>query len=389
MKKTRVLAVILAGVLLLTSCGKKEETKEEEVLKPVVVDTVLRDNQSTAMEFSGNVKPGQMVKVAFKVPGTLESVTVKEGDRVSKGQTLMTLNTHDYEIARTAAQAQYDAIDAEIDTKIASARKEAESNLEFINTQLERVKRLHEQGAVATKTVEELELKKDVVETKLKEIADTERGAQERLKQASAMVDLADSKIEDTVLTSPIDGTVIKKLSEEGETVIPGYPTLAIGRLDNLEVEIGVPDKFIDSIIVGSTVDVYVKGLDLKVEGRISKIDAVADLETRTFGVIIDIKNPENKIKPGMIANVNIPMGDVDAITIPINSIIDNAEGSFVFVYDDKNKMVNRRKIEVGEVFGDLIEVTSGLEEGDTLVIEGQYRLNDGEEVKARREDND
>lgn len=388
----RTLALLLSLVLVLSftaGCTKKEKEVEEELIKPVVVEKVLKKPRANDLVISGNVKPGEVVKLSFKVPGMLESVNVKEGDNVVAGQVLMSVNSYDLQIANNAATAQYNAIDSEINATIASKEQEAKSNLEFINTQLERVKRLHEKGAVATKTVEELELKKEVVETKLKEIQDAKQTAQYQLEQAGSLVDLTNSKLDDTVLASPINGTVVKKLFESGENVVPGLPVIAVGSLDTLEVEFGIADKDISKVKEGQDVKVLIKGLEKEVPGRVSRIEPIADLETRTFGVIVEIDNKEGDIKPGMIANVIVNLVQKDAITIPINAIIDNAEGTFVFTYDLESETVTKKPIEVGEVFEDTIEVTGGLEPGENIVVKGQYRLNDGEKVKAGREQND
>ncbi len=386
--KKKLAAVLGAVVLVTTGCGKKAE-KIEEAKKPVVVASMKTEELSKDLEISGNIKPGQLVKVAFKVPGRIESITVEEGDRVSSGQTLMSLDKGDYLIGIEGAQAKYDSVKLEIDSKVASGENQARSTLDFVNTQLGRVKRLYEKGAVAKKTVEELELQKVVAENKLQEVLDAKVTAQAQLQQAKAMVDLAHSKMEDTTMYSPITGTVVKKLVEPGETVIPGYPTIALGKLDVLDLEIGVPDKNIDKIKVGQNVAVRIKGLNRDVSGRIKRIEPTADLETRTFGVIIEIANPKGDIKPGMIATAKINMNKVRAITVPIDAITDNAEGTFVYLYDEASKKVTAKKIKTGDVYGDKLEVKEGIKSGDVVVIEGQYRINDGEEVNARRENND
>ena len=132
----------------------------------------------------------------------------------------------------------------------------------------------------------------------------------------------------------------------------------------------------------------FIHGVNKEVEGVISNIDTTADIETRTFGVKIDIDNPEGDIKPGMIANVVIGMDNISSILIPIDAITDDIEGSFVFVYDEATETVEKRIVEVGEVYTDKIQVTSGLEDGEWIVFQGQYGLLDGEKVNARRVEN-
>lgn len=390
MKLYKTIPLILILSILLTGCKTKEVIKIEDPLKPVTIVDIETKTYSKDIEMSGNVKPAQLVKIGFKVSGVIEEAYVKEGDDISAGQTLMHINPHDYELGVIAANAKYESLDMELRSKIDSAINQAKANLDFVNIQLERVRRLHEKGAVAKKTVEELEVALVVAENKHQEATDAKATSESQLRQAEAGLELAQSQLSDTVLTSPIDGTVVKQVFEAGETIAPGHPALVLGRLDTLEVEVGVPDNLIDLIKIGEEVNIFIYGIDKQIKGVISSIDTTADLETRTFGVKIDIDNAERHIKPGMIANVTINMDKVSAITVPIDSVLDNGEGSSVFIYDKETSSVIRREIKTGNVFGDRIEITEGLENGETIVVDGQYRLIDGEKVNARRvEEND
>lgn len=389
-RKAKFLILILVLTNLLYGCKGKEVEEVEEPPKPVTIMEVKTEEYSNDIEISGNVKPAQLIKQGFKVAGVVENVYVKEGDNISEGQTLMSLKAHDYELGVIAAQAQYDSLNLELNSKIQSAVNQAKANLDFVKTQLDRVRRLHEKGAVATKTVEELEVALVVAENKYQEALDARETSIAQLRQAEAALELAQSQLNDTVLKSPITGTVVKQIAEIGETMAPGYPALVLGRLDTLEVEIGVPDNLIDHIKKGEKVNLFIYGINKEIEGVISNIDTTADPETRTFGVKIDIENPDGDIKPGMIANVVISMGKTSSIMVPIDSVIDDAEGSFVFVYDEETETVSKRQVEVGEVHEDRIQIIDGLKDGELVVINGQYGLLDGEKVNARRvEEND
>lgn len=376
--------------MTLSGCGKEAVEVLADPLKPVELMEVTTQEYSDDIEISGNVKPAQIIKQGFKVAGVIGNVYVKEGDRISAGQALMSLNPHDYELGVMAASAQYESLDMQLTSKIGSAINQAKANLDFVVTQLDRVKRLHEKGAVATKTVEELEVSLVMAENKYQEALDAKDTSQAQLRQASAGLELAQSQLSDTVLYSPIDGTVVKQVAEVGETIAPGYPAFVLGRLDTLEVEIGAPDNLIDYMKIGQKVDIFIYGIDKDLQGTISSIDSTADLETRTFGVKIDIDNADGDIKPGMIGNVIIGRDKVTGIMIPIDAIIDDANSQTVFIYKEETGKVSKRQVEVGQVFGDHILILEGLEDGEQLVINGQFGLLDGEEVSARRvEEND
>ncbi|MGN9165490.1 efflux RND transporter periplasmic adaptor subunit [Tissierellaceae bacterium HCP3S3_D8] len=387
-KKTKFLILIMIITTLLYGCKRTEKVDAEDPPKPVTIMEATTESYSNDIEISGNVKPAQLIKQGFKVAGVINNVYVKEGDNISEGQTLVSLNPHDYELGVIAAQSQYDSLNLELNSKIQSAVNQAEANVDFIRTQLDRVRRLHEKGAVATKTVEELEVALVVAENKLQEALDAKDTSVSQLRQAEAALELAQSRLNDTTLQSPINGTIVKQIAEIGETMAPGYPVFVLGRLDTLEVEVGIPDRLVEHVKKGEKVKMFIHGVDKEVEGVISNIDTTADVETRTFGVKIDIDNPEGDIKPGMIANVVIGMDNISSIMIPIDAVTDDTEGTYVFVYDEATETVSQRIIEVGEVYTDKIQIISGLEDGELIVFQGQYGLLDGEKVNARRVEN-
>lgn len=383
-RKIKILSMVTAISILSVGCSKKEDVVLENPPKPVVVQSAQYKEYEDEITISGNVKPAQLVKPSFKVPGTIIDVYVKEGDKVSEGQPLMALSTEEIEIMISGAQAQYDTAQRELDSKITSSINQAEANVEYIKTQLDRVRRLHEKGAVSNKTLEELELGLVVAENKLQEALDAKSTAEFQLRQAETQLDLTQTKLADSVMYSPMNGTVVKQLFEQGEATAAGMPTLVIGRLDKLEVEFGVTDELVIDIKKGDKMKVKIYGANIEVDGVVTGIDASADIETRTFGVKIEIDNEDGLIKPGMIANVSIPKGLVKGIMVPIDIIMDDSETSSIFVYNEESKTVEKREVVVGQVFGDKIQIKEGLNEGDRIVINGQYGLLDGEEVNAR-----
>jgi HlyD family secretion protein len=318
------------------------------------------------------------------VPGVIDYIYVEEGDFVRESQSLMALQTHEYELNVIAARSQYDALDKKSDSAIESAVNQAEANLNFVKTQHERVNRLYEKGAVAKKTVEELETALVVAQNKYQEALDASSISESQLQQAQAALELAETKLADTTLKSPIEGTVIKKVFEAGETIAPGYPTIVLGKLDELEVEIGVTDNMIKELSEGEQVKIFIYGLDLETVGTVKTIDSTADLETRTFGVKIDIKNGDLKIKPGMIAKVKIEPKDKDkmnGILVPVDSVIKYPDKAVVFI-SSENEVVEERTVVTGEVIGDKIQIVEGIKEGELVIVEGQYKLNAGDKVK-------
>ncbi|ABR46514.1 efflux transporter, RND family, MFP subunit [Alkaliphilus metalliredigens QYMF] len=380
--KKAILTIFLISTTFLYGCSQTAANEIEEVLKPVKVKVVETQEYSKDMEISGNVKPAQLIRSGFKVAGVIDHIHVEEGDIVKEGQTLMQLDPYDYQLGVNAARSQYQALQKQAESSINSGVNQAVAHLEFVNTQYDRMLKLYEEGAIPKKTLEEVETQIVVAQNKYQESLDASPIAEAQLDQARTGLEAAESKIGDTILKSPITGTVIKRTFEVGETVAPGHPTIILGRLDKLEVEIGVPDGLVDNIRIGKNVDVFIYGLDKEIKGTIASIDTTADLETRTFGVKVEIDNKENRIRPGMIAKVMMNTDKLTTIMIPTNAVMNDPDGAKIFVYQEEGYVVERRVI-LGEIFGDEIQVIEGLENGEKIVIEGHYRLIDGDNVKV------
>ncbi|MTI53311.1 efflux RND transporter periplasmic adaptor subunit [Geosporobacter ferrireducens] len=382
-KQWMAYGMLLILVMNLTGCGNTAVQAEESIIKPVKIMHVDKEIYKDILEVSGNVKPGKTIRLAFKVPGVIENIYIEEGDVLQAGQRIMSLQDSDYMLNVTAAQAQYDALALKSDSSITSAINQAKANLDFIQTQYERVNRLYEKGAVPKKTLEELEVSMVVAENKYQEAQDASAISDAQLRQAEAALELAQSKLQDTVLLSPSYGTVVKKLVETGESIAAGYPAIVLGQLDILEVEIGVTDKYVGKLKKGQEVDLQIYGLEKAIKGKISNIDATADAETRTFGVKIEINNKDRTIKPGMIARANIVLGQSETMLIPVDTVIKHHDKAVVYIYHEEGNRVEERKVEIGKVIGKRIEITEGIHPGEMVVVEGQYILKENDRVKA------
>ena len=173
-----------------------------------------------------------------------------------------------------------------------------------------------------------------------------------QIEASDALLDEAQTKLSDTVLKSPIDGVVLQKISETGEIIGEGYPVVAIGDIRDVWAEIGVTDDMVNKIQKGQQAEVYVYGLNQTVIGVVDEINSLADTTTRTFPVKIRIDNTEGMLKPGMICRAEIAMDNVEAIFVPIDSVIHFAEGSAVFLLNEDNT-VTKTVVTTGEITGD------------------------------------
>lgn len=324
---------------------------------------------------------------------------------------------------RDAATAQKDAaaIDIEtaqmqLDTEIPTKIEQAKAQYDLTKTSYDRVKTLYEQGVASQSQLDEISAKLTVDENTYQQALDAKTIAENKIKSAQsqlnaaeaqismteaqinmtaaqvsasnaqieasdAQLDAAKTNLSDTVLTSPISGVVLQKISESGETISAGYPVVAIGDISSVWAEIGVTDETVNKLQKGQQAQVYVYGLNEYVTGVVDEINSLADTTTRTFPVKIKIDNVDGTLKPGMVCRAEIAMDNVASIFVPIDSVIHFAEGSAVFVLNSDNT-VTKTAVTTGEITGDKIQIYAGLQSGDTIVVKGQFTLHDGDTVQ-------
>lgn len=379
-----IVVVILIQIVLVGCFAEKEAVNvQDTIIKPVEVMEVKNNEYVDEISVSGNIKPSKTVKLAFKIPGVIEKLNFEEGNFVNESDLIANLDSYQYRLNSIAAQANYESLQLKVRSEIPSAINQAKSQLELIQKRYESISKLYEKGSVSEDKLDETRTALVTIKNKYNEAVNAKEVYDKKLEQAKAMSELADSNLEDTKLYSPMDGIVVKKLFEAGETVAAGYPVLVLGKLDNVEAEIGLPDDHINRIEIGHETKVYVYGIEKEFKGVVKEIGAIADSKTRTFPVKINIENKDLSLKPGMIAKVTIVFENLESVLVPVDSVINMPEGPAVFVYSEEKGIVTERSVTTGKIVKDRVEILQGLNEGEKIVVKGQFKLKDNDEVKV------
>lgn len=380
-KSVLALTLLLTTSMLLSGCGK--EVVEEEIIKSVEVKQIYGDTYQNKLSLSGNILPSQVVKVAFKVPGVVTQANFEEGTFVKKGQLIAAVEQDEYNLQVQASSSDYESAKLQIESEIPARINQAKAQYELSKATYDRVKALYEAGGATKSQLDEITAKKTADENTYKIALEAESIARTKLEKAEAGLELSNTKLSDTSINSPIEGIVMKKLVEEGEIIAQGYPVAAIGQVDVVDVEIGVSDQDIKHIEFGQKVKVYLYGLDKSFDGIVGEISPSADPTTRTFAVKVKVKNPNFEIKPGMVAKVDIPVSSVEGILIPVSSVLSRPEGEVVYIYNEETKTVRKQLVETGDIVKDKITIVSGIKNGEKLVVDGQFKLNDNDKVSV------
>jgi len=400
MRKSFIWAVgvMLCALFAISSCGtaKNAETSKEEKAKPVAVTEVCRRDIAVASEFSAVIKPKMEVQVVPEIAGKVAEVHVAVGQRVKKGQVLVTLESeeiraqvHQAEAALEKAKAALTGTRSQI-LQAETNYKNAKANFENAEKEYQRMRFLYEQGVVSEQQFNSVEMQYRVAESNFQaaeqQLEITKKTAYELavsdVRQAEANLSLARTRLENTVIKSPIDGIVSVRNIDPGEMASPGVPVVTVVDMDVVVARAGITERDVNRLKEGQQVSVIVgaaPGGPFK--GKISSLSPAADSQSgNTYELEVDITNGDHIIKPGMSATIVAVVEEVnDVLSVPIGSVVERGGRTVAFVV--KNEKAVIRRVITGLKDDHFIEIKSGLSEGDKVVAAGQHILNDGDRV--------
>ena len=308
------------------------------------------------LHFSGSLDPEWQAQVAAKVDGRLEKVYVHEGDHVEKGQVLAILEQMDTDANLLSAKGSY---------------LDAQTSLRKAETDLARYEKLYATGAVSQQVVDDYRFARD--------------NAAAKLEAARGSLQGMESKAAGTVVTAPADGIVAKRFYQEGYYAKAGTPLFAIADISMLKTTIHIPEGQVTGVKVGNEADIALPAYPgKKLVGKITRIAPVADLPAHTFAAEVSVDNSEGLLA-GVYANVSL-IGEPreQVLTIPMHAIVMRDDQQTVFVADAQG-VVQRRVLALGYSDDKVAEVLSGLDEKDTIVVEGHNKLREGSRINMEK----
>lgn len=358
MKKIVFSGLILS--LLLTGCANNDNIKAPVIkgLSTISIKEVLVDNY---YETSASVNAKNTIPIASMINGQVLSVNVKEGDYVRKGQLLLTIDARDVEQRRIAAIAG---------VKEASKSVEAaEQNLKLVNKTYSRYKNMYRENAMTAQEFDEISAKQRLAEIEY------QKALQEVKKSKAGLGEINVYKGYSQV-ASPISGVIVEKNAEVGTIAMAGSPLLTIKSNSSLELIANIDESLINKLSTG--MNVYLQPQNgKKIKSKISVIIPNIDPVTRTFKIKADVAN----LAAGEYVKIEIPIDKQKSLVVPSSSIVKKGELVGVYVVEDDNT-ISYRLIRTGKSFGGNIQVTSGLNDGDKIVVGGVERAVDGGKSK-------
>lgn len=347
MNKTKSLLLILLSVLIVAGCGKKEtnnQTNAEKII-PVEVTLVKKSMIDREVELVGNLLAWKEANLAAQTTARVQKIYVDAGSRVKEGDLLFEMD----------------------DTQLAQAKIQ----YQVAKDNYDRLKPLYETGSIS----------------------------QSQFDQVKAAFETAEKTYQllltNTQFRAPFSGVVTAKRLNEGEVFLlapggVGAPTIvSLMQINPLKLILNVSENNLKDIKLNQTVEVRTDIFPNETfNGNISRINPAVNPSSRTFEVEVRIPNPNEKLKPGMYVRAKILIGKTEGIIVNRSAVLKQLGSTAYYGFIVKDNTAKRIELTLGKEFDSLVEITSGLNEGDYLVTRGQGLLKDGSKVdiKAKAE---
>ena len=341
MKPKAILTIICISFLML-SC-KDKAARQDEKVQYVQTTTITSASKFAAVNYPGRTKAIDDINVAFRVSGPISRILVHEGDHVTKGQVIATMDPRDYQVQLNATQAEYESVKAEADRVIA----------------------MYQEGSTTASNYDK---------------------ARYGLEQITQKLRNHRNQLADTQLRAPMSGYIQSILHESGETIGAGMPVISMFGSSALEVEINISAyDYANRDRLNSAYCVFDLLPDEKFPLKVTSISAEANA-SQLYTVRFQFAGPydRTKITPGMttIVYATVDNEATNNQLIPASAILDKDGKQYVFLYVKATKSVEMMNIAIKQLHNDgMAEITAGLKDGDEVVIAGVHHLQDGQKV--------
>jgi RND family efflux transporter MFP subunit len=353
------------GLLFLAACSSKEQKKPIANTDAAIVVTVATPSGDVqqGVNVSGQIEASQTANISTRVMGYITMLTIKVGDRVSKGQLLATISNQDM----LAKRGQTDAMIAEAQAAVSSAQKD-----------FERFTALYKQQSATAKELDNVTLQYNA--------------AKARMEGAKQMRNEVNAQLGYTSLTAPFAGIVTQKLADAGSMASPGMPILTIEQSGSYQVSAAVPENAINQIRPGATAIVTIKAIDRTIKGTVTQINQSSQYTGGQYIIKVSIPNNEKQgLYAGMYANIAIDVKPVAAakptansVMVPLSSIERKDQLTGLYTISSNNTAL-LRWVRLGKTYGDKVEVLTGLEKNETFIVSAEGKLYNGIPISIKK----
>jgi RND family efflux transporter MFP subunit len=383
-------ALLCLVPLLTASCVRQETHAGTTPDVPIVaVAKVTSEDLSRNLVLTAEFKPYQEVDVMAKVAGYIRQINVDVGDRVKQGQLLATLEVPEMGDDLLRADANVSHAQAEV-ARAKDELQRAESVHQMAHLSAQRLASVDEKrpGLIAQQEIDDAHSKDLITEAQIASAKSALSAASEQVHVHDADVKKVKTLMDYTRVTAPFAGVITKRYADTGSMIQAGtasqtqaMPVVRLSDNSMLRLILPVPESAVPTVHLGQQVEVRVGTLNRSFPGRVARFSGKLSSATRTMDTEVDVANANLLLMPGMYAEVDLTLAQrTQVLAIPVTAIDGNHE---VMVVTPNNR-TEVRKVATGLESSDKVEVKSGLNEGDLVVIAGRSGLQVGEEVKPK-----
>jgi multidrug efflux pump subunit AcrA (membrane-fusion protein) len=381
---------------LTAACGSEPAASKAAAQPPISVRTARVEEATRVDDFTvtGTVESGTVTTIGSKIMGQILAVTVEEGAPVRAGQLLVVIDDRDAQAQVAQAEAAVAAAKGslrELERAIQAAesgRNALAAQVELAASTFERFQQLLERHSVSRQEFEEVASRHRAAQSQLQQAEEMLASTRARrpqveaaIRQAEAGLTAARNFLSYCEVTSPISGVVSSKLVEKGQMASPGLPLLTIEDSRSFEVHAAAEESRLGHVSKGLPARVEIAALGRRLEGEVSEIVPRADPVSRTFTVKVALPETQG-LRSGLYATVSFPGAGRPVLTIPVETMV--RRGQLVGVYAvAEDGRARFRLVKTGREWDGRVEVLSGLEAGEQVILEPGPQLQDGSPVSV------
>ncbi len=339
MKKVVRTMIYASLAVMMLSCGDKKSNEDKTVAvetpKVTVVKATKEDVQYIST-YTSSVLPNVKNNITPQMVARISKLNVEIGDFVKEGQVVAKMDELQYQ--------------------------QAKLQLKNNATELERIKALFAEGGISKSDLEAIELAYEVSKTSVENL------------------------LENTTLRSPVSGVITARNYDEGDMFSMSNPIYVVQQITPVKLLVGISESDYSKVSVGDTVSVVADAFPGKeFMGKVHMIHPTINPSTHTFTAEIRIPNYDRALRPGMFVKVDVNFGTKQNVVVPDVAIVKQAGAGDRFVYIlNEDGTVSFCKVKLGRRMGVKQEILEGVEDGASVVVEGQVRLKDGIKVDVK-----
>jgi RND family efflux transporter MFP subunit len=387
-------ALVSAAILIpiaMTACHSDSASSNARAasIASARVAAAQRGDINHVLTLAGQFQPYQMVDVHPKVSGYMKEINVDIGDIVKQGQTLATLEVPELKAQLEQTVFEVDQTKQEI-TRAQHEIARAEAQHAALHSEYKRLLQASQghPGLIAQQELDDAQAKDLSSEAQVDAAKAAMSAAQQHMGSATSDHDRVQALHNYTNVVAPISGVVVWRYADTGALIQGGttsnsqdLPIVRLSQSTLLRLRLPVPEDDVKYVHDGDQVQVRVDAIGRSFTGKVVRFTRDVNFETRTMETEVDVENRDLSIAPGMYANAMLRLAHVDnVITIPLEAITLQGDKQVVYVLDDTNH-VRLRQVQVGIEGSKLAEIRSGLQPGERVIVGGQDKYQEGEEV--------